>query len=209
MPKFIKNIHDRISFATKKGLTGYHSPEQIDTEVNAESFNLWLKYTAMFEKNSDVSAILDAFKRSETVTITAGEGTMTTAFQRPTGVMDASGKKIDIVDIGMWADRINHPLKTPNTDYPVCRFENRKIIIRPTSLTQAVVHYLKHPTTVVYAFTLVGTRYVYDDANSVDFEWSAQVHDQITERVLANLGINMRELQLVQYSNTEFQKEGR
>lgn len=209
MPKFIKNIHDRVNFATKKGLTGYHSPTQIDSEVNAESFNLWLKYTAMFEKDSDVAAALDPFKRTESVVITAGEGTMTTAFQRPTGVVDASGKKIDIVDIGMWADRVNHPLKAPNTDYPVCRFENRKIIIRPTSIAQATVYYLKHPTLAVYAYTLAGTRYVYDDTNSIDFDWPAQVHDQITERVLANLGINMREMQLIQYSNTEFQKEGR
>lgn len=209
MPKFIKTIHDRISFATKKGLTGYHSPEQIDTEVNAESFNLWMKYTPQFEKDATIAAILDPFKAPETVTITAGQGTMVAAFQRPTGVTDSNGIKIDIVDIGMWADRINHPLKTPSTSYPVCRFENKKIIVRPTSITQAIVYYLKHPTLAVFAYTLAGTRYVYDDANSIDFDWPVQVHDQITERVLANLGINMRELQLVQYSNTEFQKEGR
>lgn len=209
MAKLVKTIHDRINFAIKKGLTGYISPDKIDTEINTESMNLWLKYEPMFERDATIAAFLDPFKRSESVTITAGEGTMTAAYTRPTGVFDSAGKKIEIVDIAMWGDRINHPLKTPSTDYPVCRFENRKIIIRPTTITPVTVHYLKYPTKVVYAYTLVGTRYVYDDTNSVDTEWPEILHDQITERVLANLGINMRETVLVQYSQQEKQQEGK
>lgn len=209
MALFIQKLHDRINFATKKGLTGYHSPAQIDNEVNAESMNLWLKYTPLFEKDSDIAAILDPFKRNETVTLTSGTGSMTAAFQRPTGVFTSGGIKIDIVDIGMWADRINHPLKTPTTDYPACYFANQQIIVRPTSLTQAIVHYLKYPTTAVYGYAINGTRYVYDDATSVDFDWPKSVHDQVMNRVLSNLGINIRELMTLQYAQQEKAQEGK
>lgn len=209
MAKLVKIIHDRVNFAIKKGLTGYVSPDKIDTEINTESMNLWLKYTPQFEKDADIAAILDPFKRTETCTLTSGEFTMTAAYTRPTGVFTSAGKKIDIVDIAMWGDRANHPLKAPTADYPACRFENRKIIVLPNTLTSAIVHYLKYPTKVVYAYTVVGTRYVYDDTNSVDCEWPEVVHDMIMNRVLANLGINMRELMGIQYSQNEKAQEGK
>lgn len=210
MAKFIFTIHNRINFAIKKGLTGYVSPDKIDQEVNAESMNLWLKYTPLFEKDSDIAAILDPFKTPETVALVSGQGTMVAAFQRPIGVFDdIASRKIEIVDIAMWADRINHPLKAPNTDYPVCRFENKKIFVIPTSLATCTVYYLKYPTTAVYAFSQVGTRYVYDEANSVDFEWPVQTHDMIMNRVLQNLGLNMREVMLIQNSQQDKIQEGK
>lgn len=209
MAKFIKSIHDRINFAIKKGLTGYISPSNIDAEVHAESLNLWKKYSALYEKDSDITAIMDVFRRPESVTLTAGVGTMSAAYQRPVGVFDSTGKKIEVVDVAMWADRINHPLKTPSTDYPVAMFENRQINVRPTSLTSCIVRYLKYPTAPVYAFSVVGTRYVYNDAASTDIEWPEIVHDDIMLRVLSNLGINMREPVMMQYSQMEKAQEGK
>lgn len=209
MAKLVKTIHDRVNLAIKKGLSGYFSPDKIDTEINAESMNLWLKYTPLFEKDADIAAILDPFKRNEEVTLTSGLGTMTAAFQRPTVVLTEGGVKIEIVDIGMWADRVNHPLKAPSADYPVCRFQNKQITVLPTSLTKAIVHYLKYPTKVVYAYTVVGTRYVYDDTNSIDCEWPEPVHDMIMNRVLENLGINIRELLMIQTSQQNKAQEGR
>lgn len=209
MAKFIKSIHDRINFAIKKGLTGYLSPSTIDAEIQAESLNLWKKYSKLYEIDADVTAIMDVFRRSEAVTLTAGLGTMTAAYQRPVGVTGPSGQKIDIVDVAFWPDRINHPLKTPSTDYPVCLFENRQIIVRPTTLASCDVRYLKYPTAPVYAYSQVGTRYVYDDAASTDLEWPSIVHDDLMIRVLSNLGINMRESLMVQYSEQQKAQEGR
>lgn len=209
MAKNIFNIHARIQGALKKGIGSYFTPDRVDAEIHSESMNLWKKYVAMYEKDADITAIMDVFRRTENVSLISGLGTMTAAFQRPVSVADSNGVKIDIVDIGMWYDRLNNPLKAPTTTYPACTFENRTITVRPASLTSCVVKYLKYPTAPVYAFTQVGTRYVYDDANSVALEFPEILHDDIVNRVLANLGLTNREPQVIQYSNLEMQKEGR
>lgn len=209
MAKNIFDIHSRIQSALKKGIGSYFAPEKIDAEIHAESLNLWKKYAALYEKDADITAIMDVFRRTETVTLVTGLGTMTAAYQRPVGVADALGKKIEIVDVGMWYDRLNHPLKAPSTDYPVCMFENRQINVRPTSLSSCVVKYLKYPTLPVYAYTTSGTRYVYSDASSVALEWPEIVFDDIINRVLANLGLTNRELMVMQYAQNEKVQEGK
>lgn len=209
MSKFILSIHNRVNFAIKKGLTGYISPDKIDTEVNTESYNLWRKYAALYERDADITAIMDQFRRQEAATLVSGEFTMTAAYQRPVGVVDSAGKKIEIVDIAHWPDRLNHPLKAPNTNYPACTFENKKIIVRPTTIKSAVIYYLKYPEKYVYAFSTVGSRYVYDDSTSADAEWPEIIHDDLMLRVLSNLGINMRELMVLQYSQAEKAQEGK
>ena len=209
MAKAIFNIHSRIQLALKKGIGSYYAPEKIDAEIQSESLNLWNKYVAMYEKDADITAVMDTFRRTESVVLTGGVGTMTAAYQRPVAVADSSGVKIDIVDIAMWYDRISHPLKTPSTTYPVCTFENKTITVRPTSLASCVVKYLKYPTPPVYAYSVSGTRYIYDDAASTEIEWPIIVHDYIVNRVLASLGLNIRENAVIQYSNIEQQKEGR
>lgn len=210
MAKFIKTLVDRINLLNRKGLSPYYSPLQIGEDVHSASLNLWKKYIQEFERTQLISVYLEPLRGKESVTLTNGAGTLVASKgQYKTAVMLSSDIKVEQVDIGHWSDRINHSVKTPTATYPVCRIDNVDIVVRPVSVPSVIVHFLKTPTKPVYAYTTSGDDYVYDDANSVDFEWPAQLHDEIVDRVLGNLGISQREPQLVQFSNLEQQKEGR
>lgn len=210
MPKFIKSIVDRINLANRKGLSAYYSPDQIVDEVHAESNNLWLKYLKDYERTQELSVIMDVFKGKETVTLTSGAGTLVTSLsQYKIGVLTATDKVVEQIDIAHWGYRNSHSVRVPTTDYPICRIDQADIIVRPITVTPVYVHFLKKPTKPVYTFTTVDDDYVYDDSTSIDFEWGIEVHDQIMNRVLANLGISIRSGELVQYSNIEQTKEGR
>lgn len=211
MAKFIKNIVDRINLANRKGLSPFYSPDQIVAEVHSESMNLWLKYIQEFERTQIISTILDPFRDKETVALTSGAGTLVTSKARyKAAVMVATTDiKVELVPIGQWSDRVNQSVKVPSATYPIARIDNADIIVRPTSIASVVVHFIKKPTKPVYAFNEVDEDYIYDDATSSDFEWNEECHDQIMNRVLANLGVSQRENQMIQYSNIEKQTEGK
>lgn len=210
MPKFIKRIVDRVNLANRKGLCNFYSAFDITAEVHAESMNLWKKYVEEFERTQKISVFLDPLKSTETITLTAGVGTLVNAKgQYKTGAFTSADKKVALINIDKWAAAVNDTVRVPDDNNPIALIEGESIKVLPSSVPSVTIHYLKKPTEPVYATTQDGEDYVYDDGNSVDFEWGEEVHDEIMNRVLANLGISQREPALVQYSSIEQQKEGR
>lgn len=209
MPKFIKSIVDRINLLNRKGLSPYYSPDQIVEEVHNASLELWRRYVQDFEKTQLISVYLDPFRGVETVALTAGAGTLVTSKGKyRTGILlPTSDVTVTLVDIAHWGDRVNDSIRVPDATHPIMRIDNAAVTVRPTSITSVYVFFLDKPTRPVYAFTPSGDDYIYDDGASSDFQWGEEVHGDITERVLKSLGISQREYSMVQYSNTEQQKE--
>lgn len=305
--KFIKNLHDRVNFAIKKGLTGYYAPQKISDEVHAESLNLWRKYIEDFEKNQTMDVYLRVFQNLEVVKLVNGIGNYltqdyiylmegvipanfsnaviingntlnvgsnsqsivgnqsgfqywillnTTSYatnaqvtvqldgttiysgvvtnelmyipynyiqqQNLTFIVSGASVTFSLWQITIagnnteikWVEnekflyRANHPVKGPTATYPIGSNFNQGIQVLPTNaFNYMILSTLKRPTKPVYAFTQSGDRYIYDDTNSIDFEWNESVHDVIMERTLANLGINMRSPELIQFSNSQRQLE--
>lgn len=300
MAKFIQDIHDRVNFATKKGLTGYHPPEKITSEVHAESMNLWREFVKQFEKTSLIDVYLRPFQIQEVVQLNAGFGqfdnqdyvymlegyvpanfnkvlldnvaygvgpstlvlggtlgktqwlelfTSTAAPATVTlkldGVTIFSGVitnkhtfvaftyigqisisvivagigitltrsevtttaptiEIDLIDDDKFPSRLIHPIKLPTAIYPIANIMKQTLRVAPdTAFTFVLLSLIKRPTKPFYAYTIVGDRFIYDDTNSIDFEWNETAHDMIMEKALANLGINMRSQEMIQFSNSQ------
>lgn len=211
MAKFIKTVVDRINLLNRKGLAPPYSPIQIAEEVHAASMDIWKKYIQEFERTQLISVYMEPLRGKETVNLTSGAGTLVTSKgQYKTAIMiPTTDVKIEQVNVGHWADRANHSVKVPSATYPICRVDFGEIVVRPITIASVDVHFLKTPTKPIYAYTTSDDEYVYDDDNSVDFEWPEILHDSIVDRVLANLGLSQREPELVQFSNIEQQKENR
>lgn len=173
--------------------------------------NLWKKYVADFEKTQLISVYLDPFRDTETITLMGGIGTLVTSKGRyRTAVMvPNTSLRITPIDIGHWSNRVNDTVRVPDEENPICKIEKDEIVVLPTTVPTARVHFLNKPVRPVYAYTIVDDDYIYDDASSVDIEWDETIHDEITGRVFDKLGLSQREINLIQYSNTEQQKEGR
>lgn len=210
MPKFIKTIVDRINLLNRKGLSPYYSPDQLVEEVHNASLELWRKCVQDFERTQLISVYLDPFRDVDTVALTSGSGTLATSKgQYRTGILlPTSDITVTLVDIAHWGDRVNDSIRVADTTHPIARIDNATITVRPTSLTSIKIYFLKKPTRPVYAFSVVDDDYVYNDGASSDFEWTEEVHGDITERVLKSLGLSQREGTLIQYSDMEQRKEG-
>lgn len=207
MTKLIKSVVDRANFMAKKGLSGYFSPQRICDELHAESMNLWRAYIEKFEKTRTMDTFTRPFQGTEEVILTDGSGTIVSKdflylFE---GYVSATQvTEIHDVDNSRWNARINDPVKIPTAEYPVCSNTGQVLKVIPTSaFPKVIVSFLKKPTKPVYAYDLISDRYVYNDSNSIDFEWHESLHDLIVDKTLANLGISMRNLELQQFSKEQ------
>lgn len=212
MAKLIKTIHDRVNLAIRKGETGYFSPSEIDAEINAAMMDIWRKYVNEFERTRLVNIYLNPFIKTEDVTPnpTDGSVTLTNAYKYPTAIrVKANGKTVTETDQARWDRMINHSVEFPTADYPICKFEGKKIWSRPIDIGELTVSYIDKPVKPVYAFNIVGDRYVYDDVNSVDVEFDEILHNDIKYRVLGSLGVPLDKTLLINVSEQSKATEGR
>lgn len=213
MAKFIQTIHDRLQLALKKGLSAYYSPTKVDSEVHAESMNLWLKYAPLYAKDNEIALSLKPFEKIEAISGLSGsaaEGSkaVTACHLYPIAAVIAGNKEVKIRTIAEYNYLFTHPTKGPDAGHPICKFVNNMIFVAPS--TDLSVTYLSKPVKPKYAYTVgAGDQYIYDDDNSTDIEWDERFHDAIMNRVLSNLGLSLREQQVIQFGMIEKQTEGK
>tara|TARA_R100000008_G_scaffold26150_1_gene14217 strand:- start:969 stop:1718 length:750 start_codon:yes stop_codon:yes gene_type:complete len=93
----------------------------------------------------------------------------------------------------------------PDAAHPILVFYDNGMQFYPIDIGLIQLTYLRRPVAPIWGFTLVNGRPVYAPANSVDLEWPEQVFNEIAIRMLAFIGINLREADLAQYSETKRQ----
>ncbi len=210
MAKFISDIHEFIDFLTGKGQTGYHTPEEKDNAIHVASRTLFDEKKKVFELTREITNDLLPFLTDPTTLSLNGSGIAT----KPTNLKylvaltaGASEKKVDEVDKAMLPDRRNSPLCPPSADYPICTFYNSTIQFYPVNITNVKITYLKEPVKPVWAYTIdeESERVVYDDDASVDIEWGEENHNEIIIKTMDYLGINLREGDLLSFSQMKKQ----
>lgn len=203
MAKFIKDIHEFIDFLTGKGQTGYHSPEEKDNAIHVASRQMFHMKVLEFEKNREVTTDLIPFF-SDPIPLTLdvdGKTPYPTSFEYAASfTAGPKNRMVKETDKGMLANKINDPLCGPSQDYGICVYYKTYIQFYPTNLTNVKVSYLKPPVKPKWAYTIVSNRPVYDDANSIDIEWSELNHNELIMRTLETLGVNLRERELLEFA---------
>lgn len=101
------------------------------------------------------------------------------------------------------------PLTRPSTNHPICLYEDNKVLVYPTSITGKVgAQYVKKPTDIQWAFTTnPAGAYIYDSANSVDFELHNSERTEVILKILLYQGIVIRDPQIVQVAAQKVQQE--
>ena len=99
------------------------------------------------------------------------------------------------------------PLTKPTVEYPIYIFEENKLYVYPKSIQSNItVNYLKKPIPPVWAFT-ISSGYVYNPANSVDFELHPTEQTSLIIRILSYAGVVIRDPQIIQAAAGKIQEE--
>lgn len=106
---------------------------------------------------------------------------------------------VKIIDIDKWANRTQSAIVPPSKEAIAMHMADG-MQVQPDGIR---VHftYLRLPNRPVWAFTLdANNRPVYDAANSVDSEFPDTTHNEIALMACGYLGINIKDGDLIQYS---------
>jgi hypothetical protein len=112
-------------------------------------------------------------------------------------------KGVEVIDDDKWAGRLGNSIKVPNLDFPVCNFKNKtQVQFRPKNLQRVRFVYLKTIETPVWGYTIDPASDVplYDAGSSTDVDMPEILLNDIARIMLSYIGINLRETQVVEYS---------
>jgi hypothetical protein len=103
--------------------------------------------------------------------------------------------------------RLKHSVIHPPTeDYPVLIFRNPYGFVDPYSINEFQLSYVKTPSRPVWAYDIVNSEPVWNEANSTDFTLTEISFFEICMMILEKVGINLDKGQLVQYSQVKQQQ---
>jgi len=197
--KNIKHIVDRINFLAGKYEVGYFTPETIVQEVNRQSFALYTELIDEYARSRRISEFLQPFMKKATAIFVEGVEDKEADFEHHISLITSSGVPVEVLEHFAFETRRNHVNKAPSTDYPIARYNATTLEILPTSITTGTLQYFRLPALAVYAYTVSGDDYVYDDDTSVALEWSEQMINKITLGTLSKLGVPVNDRDLVQF----------
>lgn len=212
MAKLIQQIHDLINLAIDKGVTDYISPENIDNAIDAGQMVLYRLLVREFVKNKRVRNDLLPFEKLASVTITAKVGPLPADFEHEIEMFYTSGGvdyPITVLESAFYRTAIRDVVAPPTVTDPIATFNNnagKKIEVYP-QISPVNLRYWILPPKPAYVTTTSLGQLVYDDTNSIDVLWSRGVHDILMENTFKPLGLNLREIQVMQAGMKPFPKE--
>ena len=159
------------------------------------------KMTPGMNKEVDQS-IRPFFVENTSIAMTAGKGTIPTDCELLDTVMFGT-KAVKWIPFNKIASYLNSTIDVPTVDYPVYSDLATQLIAYPSSMTPLLLSYYKTPQTVNWGYTMSGSIPVYNVGASVNFEWFATEKIQLIMRILAYVGITIRDSELVQYATVE------
>lgn len=202
----IEKIHKVFADLQGSNIASSHPPDQIDRVLYMIIVDLFNKYYDHYVKTKKISDYLRLFKRVATMQVTDGIANIPEEYAHFREVYLSDDKThVPIVEDLFWKGRVNSKINPPSASEPIARIEpsestnvTRLQIVPSTGISAIKLYYFKVPTEPKYAYTISGSSYVYDEANSVDVEFPIGMFPDIVVRLLNYFGIKLREGQMIQ-----------
>lgn len=141
-------------------------------------------------ENETILQKLAPFIKNATITIAAGNGNKPTGFKYELALR-INGKEVRHINHNQIAtvnDNVIDPPSIPNDSYYAIIYEGYYAFL-PSTVTEASLDYIVVPTDVVWGFTIVAGRQVYNSGTSTQSQWDDNSNREITKRVLNTLGV--------------------
>jgi len=101
------------------------------------------------------------------------------------------------------------PLTAPSAHYPVYTYENKKLKLYPTTLTEDVkINYLKSPSKPIWGFKIDQNlgHYIYNSRASTDFEIHSSDQSLLIDKILGYAGVMTKDQFAMSLANNKEQQ---
>lgn len=221
----IDQVYKFIDFTIKKSNAGgYLTPDEFNLIINRAQIQYFNKlygnqndyrYDRPVPKiayaiTEKISNSLSVFL-SDSTTLTIDANGQTTIpndlFQTVsiTKTIDGVENEITRVEQDRVANNLTSTYDAPDTEYPIYTQLRTKFQFYPKNLATANLYYLKKPTDMLWAYTTVSQRPVYDAANSVQPLWKDMDMNEVIYIALSYVGINLKDAEVSQFAQLKTQ----
>ena len=116
------------------------------------------------------------------------------------------GNSVEMISLGELYKRKRSSLISPTGEYPLGVIEANGVRIFITTVTSdttytARLNYIKKPSDPNWAYTTVNNIEIYNSSNSTQLTLADSTHKEIANRILGYIGVNLREADIIQYSD--------
>ena len=201
--KLILQIHNLIGLAIDKGVTEYIPNSKIDDAIDQGQMGFFRELLKKHPRTKRERNYLLPFEMTQSITITSSVGSLASDFEHEIeAYVTVSSVKypVKFIERGFFRRRLLDKVDPPSTTnlFAVIYNDSGLKIEVSNDITPVVLSYFRRPVKPEYATSEVDDQLQYDDDLSTDVEWSHLVHDILMERTFQILGLNMREMQVVQ-----------
>jgi hypothetical protein len=215
----LNEFYTLLNFYINKEQGGWYAPEEITRLVVRAQTTLYNTYYTKYSTSQRLDDALAPFKVDYQFTIISSpDGLITT----PADYLDLLGiytivigsdniarkKAVEIVNEEELVIRLNSQVVPVTPDDPIGIIKaDWNIQLYPDEPQAGIMMYLREPVAPYYAYSVVSGRViVYDQANSVQLEWSDKDQETILLIALNGLGINLSEADILQWSELKTQQ---
>jgi hypothetical protein len=152
--------------------------------------------------NKTILQKLTPFTKKAAITIVAGDGNKPTGFIYELALR-VNGKEVRHIEHDQIATVNDNEIDPPSVSenaYYVVAYEGYYSFL-PATVTAATLDYIVAPTDVVWGFTIVANRQVYNAGTSVQPQWDNNSCREITRRVLDTLGVSFKDSDFANFGN--------
>lgn len=166
------------------GVIGYRETAQLDDELYP---------VTVFETSLTVSGDLFSFPANYLNFISLWYG----------------GKSVEMISLGELYKRRTSQLVFPSSEYPVGVIEANGVRVYTDTLGAsdttftARLNYIKKPSDPNWAYSTVNNIEIYDSSSSTQLTLTDSTHKDIANRILGYIGVNLRESEIISYSETK------
>jgi len=221
----IDQVYKFIDFTIKKSNAGgYLTPDEFNLIINRAQIQYFNKLYgnqndyrydrpvpkiayAITEKISNSLSVFLSDSTTLTIDANGQVNIPSDLFQTVSLTKTISGIDYEItrVEQDRVANNLTSAYDAPDTEFPIYTQLRTKFQFYPKNLGSANLYYLKKPTDMVWAYTIVSNRPQYDAANSVQPLWKDMDMNEIIYIALSYVGINLKDGEVSQFAQLKTQ----
>jgi hypothetical protein len=205
----VDQIKQFFDYLGNKVQSGAIQISQFNLAMQRANMQLFDKVYDEFERTQKITDDIQPFL-TPLKTLIASDGT----FTYPSDYLHISSIRAYYVDknnVGIpvpireiknseWGDVQQSEVAPPTLRFPAMTQYDTYMEFLPRKSFFIQFDYIREPTPPVWAYTIVNGRAVYDAANSVQLQFNDTNHNDIVMMMASFLGMNIRENDLIQYS---------
>lgn len=171
----------------------------------------------VYDEYGDIPKMLkekiDYHSANTTLSLSSGVANFPSAFYRTIGLTkDSRTIEVEEVSKSEFTYINSSPLTKPTEKFPVYFKAGDTVNVFPSTITSVDLDYIVKPSDPKWAYTTGGSgQYLYDSANSIDFELHPADEVSLVIKILMYAGVVINDPNLVQAASNEetakFQKE--